>query len=493
MLITITVAAKDQALALQTLAWAAELGREDYDCLLGIGKGVDAEPLLRAARKVFRTVTPLPIEVPQDTWPWNKNAAFQEVARHIFEAVRAGRMAHKSWLWFEPDCTPLKKGWMATLAKAHLDGGKPFSGHVYAVGYMACVGIYPWNFLELSPERGMLCRQGPWDQCAAADVNYAGVTPINHLLQDVPTGSDGFPPTFPDKESLALLKPDAVLFHKCKDGSLIGQLSTGRWKRLFESFRSAPKPMASPVQPEVFFQMGRFGDLILLLPAFKEYADRTGRLPVVVTSEAYASVLEGASYVRPFILPHHWFHGSGEALAFARTLYPNIRRTQLYGGGLGPVKKESSFSLSMWNMAGLMPEYHRLSLMFDQRSPAREAELVARYQKPFVLVNFQAETSPLPCAPALLKRLRERFPIVETPQAHRIYDLLGLMDAAAGLITIDTATTHLAAASPVRALHLVRDDGAAGSLPKGNVAGVIGYSQVTKKFYEIVATVEGWL
>ena len=41
-------------------------------------------------------------------------------------------------------------------------------------------------------------------------------------------------------------------------------------------------------------------------------------------------------------------------------------------------------------------------------------------------------------------------------KATRIYDLLGLYDIAAGLVSIDTATTHLAAASKVPLLAFCR-------------------------------------
>jgi hypothetical protein len=75
--------------------------------------------------------------------------------------------------------------------------------------------------------------------------------------------------------------------------------------------------------------------------------------------------------------------------------------------------------------------------------------------KPLVLVASHGFSSPFAQGKALLQELVERHghhaTVVDlsTVHAHRIYDLLGLMDAAACLVTIDTAHMHLAHGSRV--------------------------------------------
>ena len=77
-------------------------------------------------------------------------------------------------------------------------------------------------------------------------------------------------------------------------------------------------------------------------------------------------------------------------------------------------------------------------------------------------------------------------------RCHRIYDLLGPMDNAVGIITTDTATLHLAhgTSRPYIALTV---DGWCSSTPRGNCHLEIKYSQFMASLSALVKTVEAWL
>jgi ADP-heptose:LPS heptosyltransferase len=75
--------------------------------------------------------------------------------------------------------------------------------------------------------------------------------------------------------------------------------------------------------------------------------------------------------------------------------------------------------------------------------------------------------------------------------AHRIFDLLGLYDRAAGLITADTATAHLAVGSKVPAIWFTIPDWR-GSVPRGNCVWHCTYAEILGKIEEIMAVVESW-
>jgi len=77
--------------------------------------------------------------------------------------------------------------------------------------------------------------------------------------------------------------------------------------------------------------------------------------------------------------------------------------------------------------------------------------------------------------------------------AYRVFDLLGLMDRAVGLLTVDTMTLHLAAASKIPYIAYTRDDGQAGSIPKGNCVANIGYSQAVNQLGKTMEIVKSWL
>ncbi len=76
--------------------------------------------------------------------------------------------------------------------------------------------------------------------------------------------------------------------------------------------------------------------------------------------------------------------------------------------------------------------------------------------------------------------------------AHRIFDLLGLMDAAAGMITVDTASLHLLAAAKCPYVALTRDHGQARSIPKGNCVLNVGYTEALRRMSEILDAMEAW-
>lgn len=223
MLIAYSACQRDDSIAVSTLEWAFSLdGKLPYDCILSLAEGVAREPIIAAAEKLFRSVTILDSGAPE-TWPQGKNAAFQNVVRHIDR-----KKIKEPFFWWEPDAIPLKKGWIKAIEDEHALGGRPFTGYVHdALNSMECVAVYPHNFMEYSPINGMLCRAAPWDRCCAPEI-INQVHRANHLFQFV-NDIDGFPPTFTD--NLSLLRPDAVLFHKNKDGTLIEQLSKGSFKR----------------------------------------------------------------------------------------------------------------------------------------------------------------------------------------------------------------------------------------------------------------------
>jgi hypothetical protein len=156
----------------------------------------------------------------------------------------------------------------------------------------------------------------------------------------------------------------------------------------------------------------------------------------------------------------------------------------------------------MWRRTGLAEEYHTLPLVFDQRNPNREANLLARTltnAKPFVLIKTDGWTSPFDHANEVRSIMREVFrdevQIINLDKvvAHRVFDLLGLIDKSVGLITTDTMSLHLAAASPTEYVAFTRDDGQSGSIPKGNCCLQIGYSQWHHQQYAFELQMKLWL
>lgn len=269
----------------------------------------------------------------------------------------------------------------------------------------------------------------------------------------------------------------------------------------------------------VFIQLGRYGDLIQLLPAWYSIFQRTQAEPIVMVSTDYADLFDGVSYIQPFPIHGHWF----TQVPFARDL-----AKQHFGGAIIPqwwhetdraeeilkeqsegatvlqchginwgvdMAKNPNYGTSMWWRCGFTPEeMMTLPLVFDKRDLAREQRLAETYfnfkqSPPIVLYNFTGISSPFAFVPEVMKVMLEfssKFKFVDLGKvrAQKIFDVIGLMDRAIAMITIDTATLHLAPASQIRYLAYTVD-GWSKSVPKGNCVFDIPYSQTLSRLHHI--------
>ncbi len=279
----------------------------------------------------------------------------------------------------------------------------------------------------------------------------------------------------------------------------------------------------TPKHAPVFSLLGRAGDTILMFPAFREIHRRTGYKPRIVVSTEYAGLYDGISYATAVPANLQWWTGVPKARAIAAALAGNTCFPQwwLEPDPMPPEYKGTfnltchghswgvnialwpNFMTSMYNRAGFTrDEMLTLPLVFDRRNPKREAELIAKLyppvlrKKPLLLTNFTGISSPFGFLPELhptLHRFARDFHRVDlgNVHAHRIYDLLGLYDIAAGLITVDTATAHLAHASKVPAIWFTVNSWG-GSDPRGNVALRVPYDQTPKRLQEVADVIDGW-
>jgi hypothetical protein len=153
-----------------------------------------------------------------------------------------------------------------------------------------------------------------------------------------------------------------------------------------------------------------------------------------------------------------------------------------------PASEWDSYQASQWRYAGFnMQQMMEWPLVFDRRSASREHSLRNKWftnQRPKLLVNLsQTGTSPFPHvaqAKALLSSSRLDVVNLGSVRADRIFDLLGLYDHAEGLVTTDTATLHLAAASKIPYIALI-NNGGSGSIPRGNCIAAIRYAEFPKR------------
>lgn len=241
-----------------------------------------------------------------------------------------------------------------------------------------------------------------------------------------------------------------------------------------------------------YLQLGKNGDLTNILPACAWNNKQTGERQKLIVDVAYRGLMEGISYVEPLFSPYQDYRCIEDARRWA---YQKDRRqeivvTQVRGKDWYPEPRSASYALDSRMRCRVPDEAWERPVVFDRRDAQREAELAARLcdGRPLVLVNTKGHSSPFPDQEFLIDLIRSSAGAdvqvldIGKASAHRLYDLLGLYDRAAALVTVDTATLHLAAATPkLPVIAFISDRGNpwAGTipLPTVNLLASIRYQQ----------------
>ena len=249
-----------------------------------------------------------------------------------------------------------------------------------------------------------------------------------------------------------------------------------------------------------FVMLGKNGDLIHMLPVFLHTFKRDPLKPVVMVSEKFAGVLEGVSYVTPWVVPFEWPDGLNAAKLeaekhFAATLVPQywnipVPRKVVEG-------TSENCTLAMWEASGIAPQHFAGSpVVFDRRDANREEFLcktTALNGKPLILYNLEGASCPFPYAAEVLQTLRllkgnAELVDLAAIRCERIYDLVGLYERAVGMITVDTATLHLAGVGNIPYVALL-NDGWSRAEPKGKCLLKMPYAEVMDRMNEIAQQV----
>lgn len=222
------------------------------------------------------------------------------------------------------------------------------------------------------------------------------------------------------------------------------------------------------VKSTCFVALGRFGDIIGILPALRALPEK----PILAVAKEFASVLDGVSYVDPLVLPLAHTELIRAMMAL-RGRFEKVVVTQMSATGWNPPRVAPSFNQDAWARMGMLDRWNdpSVQLVFDRRDPERERQLIAQHippalARPVLLVNTTSSFSSRfaegrECMAWLRSIFGEAFHIVDLApiRCTRIYDLVGLMEVADALLTIDTATLHLAAATRVPTVALLSSNG----------------------------------
>lgn len=247
-------------------------------------------------------------------------------------------------------------------------------------------------------------------------------------------------------------------------------------------------------------ELGRYGDIVNILPILLHIHNQYGK-PTLMVSRQFADMLDGVSYVnlRVVDLRNDQLE---QALVLAKREFKHVLCAQIWGGPQYFQEKICpSYNMESWRNCGFRHKFDDPTWRpyFDRRDAERESLLVNKLtvpDKPMLLVNVtHSVSSPFHEGPKLLAAIQERlandFNIVNVGglKLHRIYDLLGLMDAASCLVSVDSAHLHLAPASGVPTVALVNDQPWLGSIPRLMTGSLYHYKDAVAHPEDVIASI----
>lgn len=246
--------------------------------------------------------------------------------------------------------------------------------------------------------------------------------------------------------------------------------------------------------------LGRLGDNVNLLPAL--YSESlAGRRPTIVTAAKYSDMFEGVSYcdVKKY---------SGDPVDLQHCVgicqgLQDLRVAQVFMHQ-DKSKQEKNYALESYRLGGVRESWRKYPYVFDRRDKDREAKLLDQvfpkcYNiQPFIAVAISGVSSPFANSKQLIDGLQRRFPDylildMATIQAEKPFDLLGILDAASCLVTIDTLHLWLANAAKCPTVALISDEvrGWRGSPPP--VTGVASFRYKDFQIDQVCDAVESCL
>jgi hypothetical protein len=163
------------------------------------------------------------------------------------------------FFWMEPDCVPIFPSWLTDLTEAYFDTPRRYMGALVECKdeglpplHLAGCAVYPNDAIDLLDKHCGPKTESAWDISSAKDVVGSQKAAETGLIQSF-YGEKDLPPSFVRQKvqgtayaanvlDVSFLNERAVIFHRCKDGSLIDVLRELRTEQL-----PAKNPSIDPV------------------------------------------------------------------------------------------------------------------------------------------------------------------------------------------------------------------------------------------------------
>jgi hypothetical protein len=224
---------------LEHIASFSERPDPRHSILLVADSGVDpafTADLMGIVKKVFHSGGDIRLTITQTGWPKAANQMFELASMVVHDAFRL------PFLWMEPDCVPLCSDWLDRIAAEYEKSPKKFMGPLVhntdQAGlppvHMSGCSVYPTDAHDIMAAH---CKgELAFDIASADAVVKTGRARDTKLIAHM-WGLRDLPPTFVSERTadspknamtLDQIPNGAVLWHRCKDGTLFNVLRKAR-------------------------------------------------------------------------------------------------------------------------------------------------------------------------------------------------------------------------------------------------------------------------
>ena len=230
MLCVLSICHKEAQTALKLAQWIRELGGVgNHECLLSVNRTMASaklhEPIMDELKAAFRVVT-FYIQSPEDERPgppqmphvYSANNAFIRVNKDVIDDH-----SDTPYFWLEGDAIPLVSDWLDRIQTEYFAAGKPFMGArvIYPNTPEHMSGVAVYRAIGRNAPDYVMAQNNAWDVVAASQIlpkaHFTGL--IQHDWKAAP---------FNSQEDIARIRSGVVVYHQCKDGSLIDRLRESR-------------------------------------------------------------------------------------------------------------------------------------------------------------------------------------------------------------------------------------------------------------------------
>lgn len=226
------------------------------------------------------------------------------------------------------------------------------------------------------------------------------------------------------------------------------------------------------MQAPAIIQLGRYGDILNILPLCEHLRNTGEARPKLVVADQFRDIADAVSYADVKVFPGPFPEVAQAQRWAAQNKLGTPITSQIYGRAFTVKKQCSNFCMESYRAAGFLEPFRNGqfdTINIDVRDDKAEAKLVERHMPenglPFVLFNMGGASSPFPAhhrdayKARLRSLLRGKANLLDISllTAGRFTDLLGIYDKAVFLVTGDTGTLHLAGAHTIPYAAFVTD------------------------------------